>query len=826
MELSLLVILIILVLVANSRFNAVKEAVTGQLTVINQLRTDILAFQKELRNQVPPSPITEQLTELLAERIPVIVPILTEPPIPEPEPEPALRASTVAMPELKSAPLPVRPSIRQPVVPAKPQPSFFRRFMDENPDLEKFIGENLINKIGIAILVAGIGYFVKFAIDQQWINEIGRVLIGVLAGGLLTGLAHRIRHTFGAFSSVLVAGGLSVLYFTIAIAFSDYKIFSQTAAFGLMVVITGFAILLAIAYNRVELAVMSLIGGFATPFMVSTGQGNYVVLLSYLLILDGGMLVLAYFKKWTIVHAVAYVCTVLLYGSWLGLYVLDVPNAPYEGALIFATLFYVVFMAMNLVYNLRAGTKFSALEISLLLSNTAFYYTAGMLILANVRQGAYQGLFTAGLAIVNLGIATLLYRRGAVDRTLIYLLIGLVITFASLTVPVQLDGNFITMFWALEAVLLLWLAQRSGLTLLATGAVLVMGLMLMSLTMDWSNLYLTESIPAQSPLPVVFNKAFITSIVAIVSLAATHRLLRNQSSPFQFWVGQLSVAAYQRLISYLIVVMTYFAGFYEADYQLTRAFDFSPNRIIMLGTYNLFFAVILLLVARRYQVRSWMLQAATIGFIILMVYVTMYAPAVQDLLNAYVQGNEPNLTGYPVHYASLVLVVGLLFLLHTLRPLLAPLPPLIHRLWPWFLGFILVYTASSELFSNVAYINFSGAEIPTLPAQKIAAANRYDALLTQINKVGLPILWGVCAFGFMFVGLTRRNRPFRIMSLSLFALTLLKLFFYDLQGISEGGRIAAFISLGALLLIISFMYQRIKRLILDTNEPQPAPADV
>ena len=828
MELSLLLILIILVLVANSRFNAVKEAVAGQLTVINQLRTDILAFQQELRHQVPPAPITEQPTELLAERVPVIVPVWTAPPMPESEP--VLVSSTAAVPELKSEPLsdpfPVRPPVRQPVVPAKPQPSFFRRFMAENPDLEKFIGENLINKIGIAILVAGIGYFVKFAIDQQWINEIGRVLIGVLAGGLLIGLAHRIRRTFGAFSSVLVAGGLSVLYFTIAIAFSDYKIFSQTAAFGLMVVITGFAILLAIAYNRVELAVMSLIGGFATPFMVSTGQGNYVVLLSYLLILDVGMLVLAYFKKWTIVHVVAYACTVLLYGSWLGLYVLDAPNAPYSGALTFATLFYVVFMAMNLIYNLKAGTKFSALEISLLLSNTAFYYTAGMLILTNVQQGAYQGLFTAGLAGVNLGVATLLYRRGAVDRTLIYLLIGLVITFASLTVPVQLEGNFITMFWALEAVLLLWLAQRSGLTLLATGAVLVMGLMLVSLTMDWSNLYLIESVPDQSPLPIVLNKAFIASVIAIVGLAATHRLLRNQSSPFQFWVGQLGVSAYQRLIGYLIVVMTYFAGYYEADYQLTRAFGFGPNRIIGIGTYNLFFAVMLLLLARRYQVRSWMLQAATVGLIILMSYVTMYAPAVQDLLSAYVQGNDANLTGYPVHYASLVLVFGLLFLLHTSRPSLTPLPPLIDRIWPWFLGFTLVYTASSELFSNVAYVSFSGVDLPTLPAQKIAAATRYDALLTQINKVGLPILWGVCAFAFMFVGLTHRNRSFRIMSLSLFALTLLKLFFYDLQGISEGGRIAAFISLGALLLIISFMYQRIKRLILDTTEPLPAPSDV
>ncbi|GAB3640978.1 DUF2339 domain-containing protein [Spirosoma arcticum] len=827
MEIFLLAVLLVLVLVANSRFNAVKEAVNLQHTVISQLRADLLAFQQELRSQTPPPPIaqpslTDNPAELRTERATLVVP-LTPPVL---EPEPVSMASDVLRPESQPEPVLDRLPIQEPIMPAEPRLSFFQRFMAENPDLEKFIGENLINKIGIAILVAGIGYFVKFAIDQNWINEISRVLIGVLAGGLLLGLAHRIRHTFGAFSSVLVAGGLSVLYFTIAIAFADYKIFSQTAAFGLMVVITGFAVLLSIAYNRVELAVMSLIGGFATPFMVSTGQGNYVVLLSYLLILDVGMLVLAYFKKWTIVHLVAYGFTVLLYGSWLGLYVLDAPNAPYGGALIFATLFYMVFMAMNLIYNLRSGAKFSAVEISLLLSNTAFYYAAGMLILANVQQGAYQGLFTAALAVVNFGIATLLYRRGTIDRTLIYLLIGLVITFASLSVPVQLSGNFITMFWALEAVLLLWLAQRSGLTLLATGAVLVMGLMLISLTMDWSALYVVESIPARSPLPILINKAFITSLVAIGSLVVTNRLLRNQLSPFQFWAGQLSVAAYQRIIGYLTVIITYFAGAYELDYQATIAFGYGPNRTVLVGAYNLTFALVLLFIARRYAVRNWLLQAAALGLLVLLLYVMVFDPAVHDLLGAYVQGNEPGRVGYPVHYLSLVCVLGLLFLLHTLRPLLTPLPPLIDRLWPWFLGFVLVYSASSELFSHVVYFNFSGANLPVSPAQKVAVATRYADLLTQINKVGLPILWGVCAFAFMYVGLTRRNRQFRILSLSLFALTLLKLFLYDLRGISEGGRIAAFISLGALLLIISFMYQRIKRLILDTDAPQPAPSDV
>ena len=62
-------------------------------------------------------------------------------------------------------------------------------------DLEKFIGENLLSKIGIAVLVLGISFFVKYAIDQNWIKEAGRVIIGLIAGGILIGIAHRIRNS-------------------------------------------------------------------------------------------------------------------------------------------------------------------------------------------------------------------------------------------------------------------------------------------------------------------------------------------------------------------------------------------------------------------------------------------------------------------------------------------------------------------------------------------------------------------------------------------------------------------------------------------------------
>jgi uncharacterized membrane protein len=69
----------------------------------------------------------------------------------------------------------------------------------------------------------------------------------------------------------------------------------------------------------------------------------------------------------------------------------------------------------------------------------------------------------------------------------------------------------------------------------------------------------------------------------------------------------------------------------------------------------------------------------------------------------------------------------------------------------------------------------------------------------------------------MWLGMKKNFRPLRIISLSLFTVTLLKLFFYDIINIPPGGKIAAFILLGVLLLVISFMYQRLKKIIIDNK---------
>ena len=65
------------------------------------------------------------------------------------------------------------------------------------------------------------------------------------------------------------------------------------------------------------------------------------------------------------------------------------------------------------------------------------------------------------------------------------------------------------------------------------------------------------------------------------------------------------------------------------------------------------------------------------------------------------------------------------------------------------------------------------------------------------------------------IGLKNKNKTLRVIGLSLFSLIVLKLFLFDVWGMSEGGKILAFVLLGILLLVVSFMYQKLKKMVSD-----------
>ena len=301
---------------------------------------------------------------------------------------------------------------------------WFEKFLRENPDIEKFIGENLINKIGIAELVLGVAFFVKYAIDQEWINKVGRVCIGLLCGFILTGLAHRLRKTYHAFSSVLAGGSIAIFYFTIAFAFHQYHLFSQAAAFGIMVVITIFAVLLSILYDRIELGILATIGGFITPFLVSQGDGNWLTLFTYLSILNTGLIFLAYFKRWRVINFIAFFFTEIIYLGWI-INKVGTIGFNFQGIFIFGAVFYLMFIVMNVIHHVIRASKLTAFDFLILLSVNLSFYGAGIYLIQESGGEQFKGLFTASLGILNFLLAFLFYKRSKADKKFIYLLIGI-----------------------------------------------------------------------------------------------------------------------------------------------------------------------------------------------------------------------------------------------------------------------------------------------------------------------------------------------------------------------------------------------------------------
>ncbi len=823
MEYFLLLVVILLLVIFHSVKNSKISRLEKKLSNIEEYLKKI----QFLQSQQTIAPVKEKVEPVVQKPVPPVSPVIiptveepvvkpvsdVKPPVIEPEKKPVEPVKPELVHETKQPVVQIVQPVNVPKQPVAPKESWYESFRKNNPDLEKFIGENILSKVAITILVIGIAFFVKFAIDKEWINEVARVGIGVLCGGIVLGFAHRLHKRFKAFSSVLVAGGIAIFYFTIGIAFHEYHLFGQTMAFVIMLLITAFSVFISVLYDRVELAALSLIGGFATPFMVSTGQGNYMVLFIYVLVLDLGMLVLAYLRKWNLVNIMAYCFTVILYMGWLETKVIGEENAPYKGAMIFAAIFYVVFVLMNIINNVKEKRKFGAMELSILISNTFLFYGEGMQILHNYHP-ELKGLFSLLMALFNLVCSWLLYKKLKSDNKLVYLMIGLTLTFITLVAPVQLQGNYITIFWALEAVLLIWLAQKSGIAIYRFASCLITILMCFSLFMDWGQVYISYHKTTED---ILLNKGFITGFVSSAALLAIVLLLRKETETVKSLGISFNPKAYGNLLSIGFIVLLYFTGMFETSYQLTQRVYYGVSIAIMVGSYHLLFFSLLNLAANKLDQNGARVTLYVFNFINAALFVLFFtAFPVLDLKENLFNGYE-NQLGFIFHYISIACLVFIIFQMHKAINRPGSTIKYSRALNTVLLSVAVLYLASSELILHVFKI--------TLPAQ-FASINEeitskyevYGIAKTHVIKIGFPILWGVLAFLFLFIGMKRSNKTFRIVSLVLIAIILLKLFTYDIKDASEAGKIVAFIILGVVLLIISFMYQKIKALLLDDDQ--------
>jgi uncharacterized membrane protein len=328
--------------------------------------------------------------------------------------------------------------------------------------LENRLGAQVFNRVGIIALLIGATWFLKLAIDNQWIGPVGRVLIGLIAGAGLIVWSERFRRKgFPAFSYSLKAIGSGVLYLTLWAAYQLYHVMPPPVALGGMILVTAWNAYMAWVQNAELLAAYALAGGLSTPLLLSTGGNHQIFLFTYLLAIDAATVALVRVKPWPRLLLAAFPATALYFIGWYSRFY---EEPAFAVTIIFVGLFFLVFTMVSLrdvpedvethrsVF--RSISRFIP-QILLPLGNAAF----GSLALYSVMQDSGRHWFLPWLMLIFAAIYLLITRlpQGPVAAAMH---LSLAVVFLTIAIPLKASGHWITVAWLVEGVALLWVASR------------------------------------------------------------------------------------------------------------------------------------------------------------------------------------------------------------------------------------------------------------------------------------------------------------------------------------------------------------------------------
>ena len=642
-------------------------------------------------------------------------------------------------------------------------------------NFEKYIGENLFGKIGILIFIIGIGFFVKYAIDQNWINETARTLMGYAVGAGMLVLAERLHKRYHTFSSLLAGGAFGIYYLITAIAFHYYALFSHTIAFVILCATTIFMSAVSVLYDRKELAVTALVGGFIAPFIISTDSSSIISLQIYITILNIGMFCLAMYKKWAILPMVSFAFTyIILWGTTaLGSFSDSEAVTTYPTLFAFATLFYVIFL-LPVVFILRTqygeNTRLGLLGI--ITANSFMYLIYGDFLLQHFEASsdttAYLAFF---IAAVNLAIHLYLRFRVEGQDTLRNLMLGLAVTFASMGIPILFSAANVLMVWAAESVLLLWLftKEKNRIYELASAVLLLL------------------------------------TLGALAYYRTTDTFIHDTGDSL-FFNGAFFVTTFVSIAYYVVAVIMQFNKDLFSDTK--RLIAYTPCNAI---AYALSFSILFL--AFRDNFHFHLEQPIS-------EYASLLTANIMLLGGALILRKRFEISENKLAYEISLYLAGILFAM-TVWNYTDPEGLLLR----WLMALVTIahmaYCMRGQLLvtSNQRNLHIEYSIISTLMWLTLTRL-----LLITFNEVNFSTAFslslGIAAFILMCIGMRYHSKEIRIVSLAEFGIVIGKLILNDVWAMPALGKIIVFISLGAILLILSFLYQKLKDALFNEKEQE------
>jgi uncharacterized membrane protein len=294
----------------------------------------------------------------------------------------------------------------------------------------------------------------------------------------------------------------------------------------------------------------------------------------------------------------------------------------------------------------------------------------------------------------------------------------------------------------------------------------------------------------------------------VLTLIAMIFLLRKDED--YLYSKSLGSSLFTGYFTVLLIITLYIVLLLEIRYQVDITYKNSDLNYVALACYNFVYLMIVFAWASYKKIKYLVYGLTAISIFGLLIYIFVVAPYYKQTLGSYLIGQITSSFAF-LHFVTGLSILAICFNLWKNVKDFYNANKFLLNFSTWFAIIIGLVVLTFEL--DYAVVHISKPEYINM-----------DHILRQNHLIGWPILWGLIAFVLMFSGIRINDRNLRIIGISIFFFALVKFIIVDFWDMPDGGKILAGASLAIMLLIISFLYQKLKRLILigETEEEENA----
>jgi uncharacterized membrane protein len=378
------------------------------------------------------------------------------------------------------APQPAAEARTAPPPPAPvPEPGPSRpRAWETDLSLEELFAGRILAWLGGSAVVLGAVFFLVMAVSRGWIDEPTRVVLAFLGGTVLLGVALWLYERKGQTeaSLALAAASIASLYASLVVGTVAYDLISDVAGFAIAGLVGAVAAAIAVRWSSQVVAGIGILGALLAPVLVDAGTSS--ASLAFMAVALVAAVAVLVWQRWPWLAFGSFVIGVPQLLDWM-----DEERDHLVLALAVLALFWALYVVAALAHELRVPTRHLRVPSALLLfADVLLVAGAGWGLLDDRGRNVEATAWVLGVAGVHLaiGLATL---RGRISRQIGALLVALGTAVSAIGFALALSGPALVVGWAVHAVLLAWLAQRTdderatigalGFLTLALGHVLV-----------------------------------------------------------------------------------------------------------------------------------------------------------------------------------------------------------------------------------------------------------------------------------------------------------------------------------------------------------------